>query len=150
MKLQTFSLLAATASAALTTDYEWQAWKNSHKISFPTRQEEMHRYGIFIKSREFVREHNLRAAEGKETYTVGLNKFAALTEDEFANNYLNEKMADRLNHAVTATGFGNLGGVDYFEIKNSWGAEWGDQGYINIERGVGMCGLGVDSMYNLA
>jgi len=358
MQLQCFTLLAATASAALTTDYEWQAWKNSNQVNFQTKGEEMHRYSIFNKSRAFVKEHNIRAANGDETYTVGLNKFAAMTEDEFADRYLNKKMqdrklvleyscdgniftpdnsvdtpsefswvsgrqgfssdagtrvtsvkdqgscgscwsfattavveatmcqngdkdcsswnglspqnlvdclsytkggnpdlnpyddhgcsggfitngvrsanlngglmnwddypyvsgttktegtcvydssnsnlnissgcatlpsgdettmaqaiaqagplgvginasgrgfslytggvysssscTDRLNHAVTATGFGNLGGIDYFEIKNSWGAAWGDAGYINIERGIGMCGLGVDSMYNLA
>merc|ERR1712110_5857 len=87
MQLQYFTLLAATASAALTTDYEWQAWKNSNQVNFQTKGEEMHRYSIFHKSREFVKEHNIRAANGQETYTVGLNKFAAMTEDEFADRY---------------------------------------------------------------
>jgi len=65
--------------------------------------------------------------------------------------YSDKSCSDRLNHAVLATGYGNLDGQDYFEVKNSWGAAWGDAGYINIARNAGnMCGVASDTMYNLA
>merc|ERR1712018_845070 len=67
--------------------------------------------------------------------------------------YSNPSCTDRLNHAVLATGYGTwaASGQDYFEIKNSWGASWGDSGYINIARNDGnMCGVSSDAMYNLA
>jgi len=41
-----------------------------------------------------------------------------------------------LNHAVLAVGFDGSA----FKIKNSWGTNWGESGYIRIQQGVGGCG----------
>lgn len=46
-----------------------------------------------------------------------------------------------VNHAVLAVGYGTENGTDYWLIKNSWGAAWGDQGYFKMQRGVNMCGV---------
>ena len=35
-----------------------------------------------------------------------------------------------LNHGVVAVGWGVEKGVEYFLLKNSWGARWGESGYI--------------------
>ena len=48
----------------------------------------------------------------------------------------------RLDHAITVVGYGSEGGVDYWLIKNSWGTNWGENGYIRLQRGVNMCGIG--------
>ena len=47
-----------------------------------------------------------------------------------------------MDHAVTVVGYGREKGMDYWLIKNSWGVDWGEDGYMRLQRGVGMCGIG--------
>jgi len=48
-----------------------------------------------------------------------------------------------LDHAVTAVGYGVEDGKEYFLVRNSWGASWGDKGYIKIASEQGFFGRGV-------
>jgi cathepsin H len=55
-----------------------------------------------------------------------------------------------VNHAVVAVGLDvSVDGVPYWIIKNSWGAEWGMQGYFWMKRGVNMCGIADCASYPL-
>jgi len=49
---------------------------------------------------------------------------------------------ERVDHAITVVGYGREGGLDYWLIKNSWGPYWGENGFIKLQRGVNMCGIG--------
>lgn len=44
-------------------------------------------------------------------------------------------------HAVEIVGWGTEDSKDYWIIKNSWGSEWGDNGYFRILRGINMCSI---------
>jgi len=74
----------------------------------------------------------------------------------YTSGVLNSKdCGTTLDHAITAVGYGNEGGQDYYIVRNSWGPDWGDQGYIKIatDNGIGgwfafgICGIQKTSVY---
>jgi len=45
------------------------------------------------------------------------------------------KCGQHLDHGVAVVGYGKSdGGVDYWNVRNSWGSGWGEGGYIRIEK----------------
>jgi len=53
-----------------------------------------------------------------------------------------------LDHAVTAVGYGTKkgksGDKEYLIVRNSWGTDWGEDGYFRIaidKDGPGVCGI---------
>jgi len=55
----------------------------------------------------------------------------------------------RLNHAVTATGFGTTSGSPTLTIKNSWGTGWGANGFVYFARDgrTNTCGVYSEGQY---
>jgi len=47
------------------------------------------------------------------------------------------------DHAVTVTGYVTSTSPNYWIVRNSWGASWGEEGYVNIgmATGAGICGI---------
>jgi len=81
-------------------------------------------------------EENLISVLAQGPLTVNIESTRALTA------YKEGVMMDRTcwgqtNHAVAAVGYT----AKYIIVKNSWGAEWGESGFVKFMRGYRNCGL---------
>lgn len=52
-----------------------------------------------------------------------------------------ECSTSRLNHAVVLVGYGTENDIPYWIVRNSFGKNWGENGYFRIYRGKGTCGI---------
>jgi C1A family cysteine protease len=65
----------------------------------------------------------------------------------YSGGVLTGNCGANLDHGVLAVGYGTAGAQQYWKVKNSWGASWGEAGYIRLEKGghlnggKGQCGL---------
>jgi len=61
------------------------------------------------------------------------------------------KCGTQLDHGVNVVGYGTDSGLDYWIVRNSWGASWGEAGYVRMQRNVklptGLCGITSEPSY---
>jgi len=46
-----------------------------------------------------------------------------------------------LDHCVQLTGWQPMKGMTVWNVRNSWGKDWGENGYLYIEKGFDICGI---------
>lgn len=73
----------------------------------------------------------------------------------YSSGIFSGECGTQLDHGVTAVGYGtDVDGTKYWLVKNSWGTEWGEEGYIRMRRGVnapeGLCGIAMMASYPTA
>ncbi|XP_008813817.1 low-temperature-induced cysteine proteinase-like [Phoenix dactylifera] len=69
----------------------------------------------------------------------------------YHSGIFNGRCGTDLDHGVVAVGYGTENGKDYWIVRNSWGGDWGESGYIRMERNVnistGKCGITMEPSY---
>merc|ERR1712137_494469 len=68
----------------------------------------------------------------------------------YKSGVLTATCGTQLDHGVLLVGYGTEDDQDYWLVRNSWGASWGEDGYIKLLRGkggVGECGIASQPSY---
>ncbi|XP_050300878.1 procathepsin L-like [Anthonomus grandis grandis] len=91
-------LIHLSKSHILTvTNYNvsWKTFKETHNKIYETAKEEQLRKSVFLYNKEKINQHNLEYEIGLHTYTMGVNQFTDLTEEEFFDFYTMKASQDQ-------------------------------------------------------
>ncbi|XP_073128773.1 senescence-specific cysteine protease SAG39-like [Henckelia pumila] len=99
----------------------------------------------------FKDESALLKAVAKQPVSVAIDA-RGLAFQFFTGGIYTGECGTDLDHGVTVVGYGkSKTGKKYWLVKNSWGTEWGEGGYVKFERDVrakeGLCGIAMEASY---
>ena len=85
----------------------------------------------------------LKAAIAKGPVSVAIQANQKVFQ-RYKGGVITADCGTKLDHGVLAVGYGTTDdGQAYYKVKNSWGASWGEEGFVRlaITDGDGMCGI---------
>merc|ERR1711881_802375 len=86
-------------------------------------------------------ENALKAAVSKQPVSVAIEADKSAFQLYRSGILDNAGCGTNLDHGVLVVGYGTGSGKDYWKVKNSWGATWGEEGYIRMVRNKNQCGI---------
>ena len=106
-------------------------------------------YSASFSSCQDVTQNNqkdLKAAVSQQPISIAIEADSKIFQFYKSGIITGEDCGTNIDHGVLIVGYGNEDGKDYWLIKNSWSENWGDKGYVKIERndnefGPGVCGI---------
>merc|ERR1712007_96818 len=130
---------AGTTNVATESSYPYTARDGSCKSSYTTA---IPRGGV-----TGYKSVGQSTADLKSALNVGPVS-VAIEADQFAfqlysGGVLKSGCGTNLDHGVLAVGYT----ADAFKVKNSWGASWGENGYLQISTQGNVCGIHSEAQY---
>jgi len=104
---------------------EFQSWKAKYNMKFDSMFEESYRERIFLENLAKIAAHN---ANEHKTYEMGVNQFSALTQEEFAQQYLG---------TIVPTTEASVEVADDIKVGD---VDWTTQGVVTGIKNQGQCG----------
>jgi C1A family cysteine protease len=146
--LEVFAFKYAEQTAIeLETDYPYKSKSGRKEKCKAVKAKELVSVTDYVKVPK-KKVAQMKAAVAKQPVCVSVD--ADNDVFQFYNKGImdSKKCGHKLDHAVTAVGYGSQGDKEYLIVRNSWGADWGERGYFRIaidEDGDGVCGVLMDS-----
>jgi C1A family cysteine protease len=89
---------------------------------------------------------SLKGAVAQQPVSVAISADSRIFQSYSGGVITSTSCYTTLNHGVLVVGYGTENGIDYWNVKNSWGPNWGVGGYLKIGRSSstndpGICGI---------
>jgi len=89
---------------------------------------------------------SLKGAVAQQPVSVAISADSRIFQSYSGGVITSTSCYTTLNHGVLVVGYGTENGIDYWNVKNSWGPTWGVGGYVKIGRSSstndpGICGI---------
>lgn len=96
---------------------------------------------------------SLKAAVSKQPVVIAIEADTRYFQS-YSGGILTDatKCGTNLDHAVEIVGYGEENGIKFWNVRNSWSASWGENGYVRIQRSdstndIGVCGVAAEPSY---
>merc|ERR1711972_363658 len=93
----------------------------------------------------------LEAAVAQQPVSVAIEADQQVFQHYTGGVLTSSACGSNLDHGVLAVGYGSDDGHKYWKVKNSWGASWGESGYIRLAKGAsstgGECGIRMGAVF---
>lgn len=90
-----------------------------------------------IDDNENIEDHIPKLLLKYGVITVGIDSDNNYIDNYVSGTFDETKCGTNIDHAVAIVGYTE---TDYI-VKNSWGTDWGENGFFKLKRGVNACGL---------
>nr|KYP68856.1 Vignain [Cajanus cajan] len=145
-----FKFIKRNGGLATAKEYPYEG------VDGTCNKEKAGHHAVNISGYERVPSNNeamLKAAVANQPVSVAIDaggyEFQLYSEGVFSG-----RCGKHLNHGVTVVGYGEENiGDKYWIVKNSWGLDWGESGYVRMKRDTvddaGICGIAMQASYPL-
>ncbi len=97
-------------------------------------------------------QHDLLYAVAQQPVAVAIEADTKYFQSYSSGVLTSTDCGTKLDHGVLIVGYGTENSIDYWLVKNSWGSDWGEDGYVKIARSSsssdpGVCGIGMEPSF---
>jgi cathepsin L len=139
MKVLLLVALIGVAAAAVTRTHfnadlteDWTAYKTKHAKNYETDAEESRRRSIWEENLKKIQHHNIRHSLGEVTYTLGMNKYGDMTNDEFVEIMNGLQLSTKKSAGSTF--------MAPLNAPLPASVDWRTKGYVTPVKDQGQCG----------